>query len=180
MKDRKLALRYARALLSALDDPAELERTDAFLTELARAMESSNELRTAMLDPAVPRSARKKVLRSLAEKEALPKEVGNFLATLTDNNRIPALESIAEVFHAELEKKMGVVPAELTTATPVGDDLLARARAALEKVTGSRVRLTHQVDSGLIGGAITRIGSTVYDGSLRTQIDQLRRKMAGR
>ncbi|HXV75561.1 MAG TPA: ATP synthase F1 subunit delta [Candidatus Polarisedimenticolaceae bacterium] len=178
MKDRKLALRYARALLSALHDPAILEKTDAFLAALARALEGSAELRSALLDPAVPRGVRKRVLAAIAERNGLPREVRNFLATLTDNNRISALASIATVFHEELEKKMGVVPAELITAAPVGDELLTRAQATLERVTGRRVRLTSRVDATLIGGAVTRVGSTVYDGSLRRQIDQLRRKMA--
>jgi F-type H+-transporting ATPase subunit delta len=178
MKDRKLAFRYARALLSVLDDPTILERTDDFLIALAQAVESSADLRSTMFDPVIPRSVREKILRALTEQHDLPVEVGNFLATLLDNNRIPALTAIAQVFHEEREKKMGVVAAELTTAAPVSEQLKARAQSVLERVTGRRVRLTHHVDPALIGGAVTTVGSTVYDGSLRTQIDQLRRKMA--
>lgn len=180
MKDRKLAFRYARALLAILHDPAAATAADGFLTGLARAVETDPALRSAMLDPATPRAARKQALRALVRQRGLPDELGRFLCTLVDNNRIPALDSIAEVFHDELGSRMGIVPAHMTTATPLSGAMQDRARAAFERLTGSKVRLTCDVETGLIGGAITRIGSKVYDGSLRSQLQQLRRKMAGR
>ena len=178
MKDRKLAFRYARALLSVTHDPVTLERIDEFLTALARALEHSSDLRSAMLDPAVARPARTRVLRSMVEQNGLPTELGNFLATLVDNNRIAALDAIAAVFHEERERQQGIVAAELTTATPITEEMKQRAQGALERVTGARVRLTCNVEPSLIGGAVTKIGSTVYDGSLRRQLKQLRRRMA--
>ena len=178
MKDRKLAFRYARALLSVRHDPATRERIDEFLTALAQALEDSPDLRSAMLDPAVPRSARTKVLRSMVEQNGLPTELGNFLATLVDNNRIDALDAIAVVFHEERERQLGIVAAEMTTATPITDEMKQRAKRALERVTGAKVRLSCNVEPDLIGGAVTKIGSKVYDGSLRNQLEQLKRKMA--
>ena len=178
MKDRKLALRYARALLSVIDDPATLERIDELLTALAQALEDAPDLRSAMLDPAVPRSARTKLLRSLVEQNRLPVEVGNFFATLVDNNRIDALDAIAVVFHEEHERQQGIVAAEMTTAILITDEMKQRAHGVLERVTGAKVRLTCNVEPALIGGAVTKIGSTVYDGSLRSQLEQLKRQMA--
>ena len=107
----------------------------------------------------------------------LPDELGNFLTTLVDNNRAGSLPSIAAVYHEMREESMGIVPAEITTARPMSDDLQARARATVERLTGRTVRLTCKVDQELLGGAVTQIGSTVYDGSLRTQLSTLRRKM---
>ena len=109
---------------------------------------------------------------------ALPTEVGNFFATLVDNNRIGALDAIAAVFHEERERQQGIVAAEMTTATPITEEMKQRARGALERLTGATVRLTCNVKPDLIGGAVTKIGSTVYDGSLRSQLEQLKRKMA--
>ncbi len=177
MKDRKLAFRYARALLSVVDAPT-AARVDEFLTALHEAIEASPDLRSSMLDPAVPRSARKRAFRSLVEQRGLPAQVANFLCTLVDNNRVGVLGAIAEVFHEERERVLGIVPAELTTAAPINDAVKDRARAAIERLTGSQVRLTCHVEPALLGGAITRIGSKVYDGSLRRQLEQLRRKMA--
>jgi F-type H+-transporting ATPase subunit delta len=178
MKDRKLAFRYARALLSVVHDPGTAERIDDFLTALVQALEDSPDLRSAMLDPAVPRSARTKLLRSMVEQNGLPTEVGNFFATLVDNNRIGALDAIAAVYHEERERRQGIVAAEMMTATPISEETKQRARGALERLTGATVRLTCSVEPDLIGGAVTKIGSTVYDGSLRSQLEQLKRKMA--
>lgn len=178
MKDRKLASRYARALLSAVPDPRVREQIDAFLAALAKTLGESARLRTAMLDPAVPRPKRKEILHSLVARQQLPATLDNFFATLVDNNRMVALPSIAAVFHELREQAMGIVPAELTTATPLSEEMKDRARRAMEKMTGKQVRLTCAVEPALVGGAVTRIGSMVYDGSLRHQLGTLKRKMA--
>ena len=78
MRDRRLAVRYAKALLSVLSDPAEAEATDGFLTSVSSAIEQSAELRTILLDPAVPRDQRRQALRALAEAKNMPRAVGNF------------------------------------------------------------------------------------------------------
>lgn len=176
MKDRSLALRYARALLSTLN-PETAERADTFLFALKDAMQNASDFRDLLLDPAIPKDSRKLALVNVAEQQGMPSEVTNFLKTIVDNNRAAVLPSIAEVFREEREEAAGIVPAEITTAVPLGPELEARARQALEKATGKRIRLTQKTDRSLIGGAITRVGSKVYDGSLRTQLNQLRQKM---
>jgi F-type H+-transporting ATPase subunit delta len=176
MKDRKVAVRYARALLSAISMPEQAVSVDRFLTGLGDAMREA-DFRDLMLDPALPRSTRKAALTDLVQRAGLDERVTNFLSMLIDNNRIGSLPSIAEVFHEERERAQGIVPAEITTAVPLTDEMKGRARAAVEKLTGRKVRLTSRVEPELIGGAVTRVGSTVYDGSLRTQLTQLRRKM---
>ena len=178
MRDRKLAVRYARALLSVLTDPAHAESADAFLASLARAMTESPEFRDLLLDPAVAPEDRTSVLRSLAESKGQRSEMANFLATLVDHSRSAALPAIAEVFHEEREKAQGIVAAEITTAEPMEAGLVRRAIQALEKMTGRQVRLICRVEPELIGGAVTRIGSQVYDGSLKTQLNQLRTRLA--
>lgn len=178
MKDRKLAVRYAKALLSVFPDPTQAEKTERFLTALGHAMQQSPEFRDLMLDPAFTREARTKAVRSMAGQAGLPAQVGNFMQLLVDNNRAASIPSIAEVFAEEREKALGIVPAELTTATPISDELSERARKAVERMTGNRVRLTCRVEPALLGGAVTRIGSRVYDGSLRTQLNRLQNRMA--
>lgn len=178
MKDRKLASRYAHALLSVLRDPGTQERADSFLTALAHAFETSTELRDAMLNPAVARPDRVAILRAIAELHQMPNEVANFLETLVANNRTAALPSIALVFHEEREREQGIVPAELTTAVPIADPVKERARTTLEQMTGRSVQLTFSVEPALLGGAVTRVGSMIYDGSLRGQLERLKRRMA--
>ena len=179
MKDRKLAERYARALLSALADTGVAEAADAFLGGLGRAVGESDEIRNMLLNPAVPRSVRKKALWSLAERQGLPRVVGKFLDTVVDNGRLAQLPAIAIAVHEQREKAQGIIPAALSSAAPLGPDLQDKVRASLERLTGRRIRLTCSVDPALVGGLVARIGSTVYDGTLRTQLGNLRRRMVG-
>ena len=178
MKDRKLAVRYARALFAAYPDPAQNQAVSRFLINLGASIDGSRELRERLLDPAVARKRRASILAGLAQQAGLPQGVTNFLNTIVDNNRVAALSSIASVFEEMREEAMGIVPAEITTATPLTDDQRQRAENAVQKLTGRKVRLTCKVEPDMIGGAVTRIGSKVYDGSLRTQLHQLRRRMA--
>jgi F-type H+-transporting ATPase subunit delta len=177
MKDRKLATRYARALLASLSDAHTAEQADRFLTAIREALEESAEFRDLLYDPAVPTGTRRRLLRTLAERAEMPTQVANFMATIIDHNRASSIPSIAEVFHEEREAAAGVVPAEITTAWPLTDDLKERTMRALEQMTGRKIQLTSNIDPTLLGGAVTKVGSTVYDGSLKTQLEQLRRKM---
>lgn len=177
MRDRKLASRYARALLGAVREPQARETVDAFLKTLSQAIASSDELRGWLFDPAVPRSRRVDSLRSLAQTAKMPETVSNFLAMLVERNRLGAIASIAQVFHELRERDAGIVPAEITTAAPLSTELRDRVRAALEKASGTRVRLVCTVEPAILGGATARVGTYVYDGSLRTQLSRLRLKM---
>lgn len=178
MKDRKLATRYARALYDSLPDPSAAELADEFLAALADAISRSADLRNALRNPAVSRASRKKLLVHLAEQHAMPSQVKSFLAILADNGRGGNLVSIATLFHEIREAEAGIVPVQMMTARPLPSDLLDRTRQTLEKVTGKKVRLEVEVSPSLIGGAMARVGSQVYDGSLRTQLDILRQRMA--
>jgi len=178
MNDRKLATRYARALLAALPDPTARDRVSAFLGALGETLETSRAIREAFEDPATPRSSRLDALRGLAREQGMPGEVETFLGTVVEHGRIPQLPVIATVFRELHEHEQGVVAATITTARPMDEALRDRARRALEAMTGKKVRLTTEVDADLIGGAVTQVGSMVYDGSLRTQLESLRRRMA--
>jgi F-type H+-transporting ATPase subunit delta len=178
MKDRKLAMRYARALFTALPDPSALESADAVLSALGSAIAGHPDLELLLLHPAVPRRSKKAVLLKLAGGAAAP-PVASFLSVVVDHGRAEQLPAIAEAFHAVREESQGILHAAITTAAPMTADLEAKTRSALERLTGKRIRLTASVDAKLIGGAVTQIGSTVYDGSLRTQLANLRRRMAG-
>ena len=178
MKHRKLAANYAGALLSILTDDQQAAQADAFLQALRQAFGQSSEFRELLRDPAAPRVGRKKVLMALAEQSGAPVAVRNFLGVLADHNRAAVLPEIAETFRQLWEQRQGIVPVTLTTAAPLGDDLRQRAQAALERRTGQRVRLDCKVDPALLGGAVARVGSRLFDGSLKTQLQQLRQHMA--
>jgi len=171
-------MRYASALLAVLSDPAQAAAVDEFLQAISHAIDESTEFKALLLNPAMLRQDRLKVLQAIAREKGMPEPVMRFLAQIVDHNRTATLQSIAELFHQEREKRVGIVPVEMTTASPLSADLIQRSQNALERLTGRKVRLNCQVDPAILGGAMTVVGSTVYDGSLRTQMNQLRRRMA--
>jgi len=177
MKDRKLATRYAKALLGALPDAAAQNLADEFLAALGASLKSNAELRAFLLDPATPAGAKKSLLDQLATARQVPDRVKTFVSMVVDNGRLAALPSIAEVFHQEREAAQGQVSATLIAATPLTPELRARAVTALQKLSGRTVNLKVEVDPGLLGGAVAQVGSVVYDGSLKTQLARLRRTM---
>jgi F-type H+-transporting ATPase subunit delta len=177
MRDKKVATRYARALLGALPDPASQDLADAFLSALADGMRSHGEVREFLSNPSTPASAKKGFLRELARARGVPPRVTAFLETVVDRGRASSLDAIADVFRAEREAAQGRVSGTLTTAAPVDAATVARAEAALQRLAGRKVSLTTHVDPALLGGAVARIGSMVYDGSLRTHLARLRRTM---
>ena len=177
MRDRKLATRYARALLAALATGADQNLADEFLTALAKSIGSNDELRGFLLDPVNSATAKKSLLESLCATHGAPERVKTFLGMMVDNARLPSLHSIAEVFHVERESGQGMVSGTLTAAAPLSPEHRTRAAEALSKITGKKVNLTISVDPGLLGGAVAQVGSMVYDGSLRTQLARLRSTM---
>jgi F-type H+-transporting ATPase subunit delta len=177
MKDRKLASRYARALLAALPDPSSQNAADVVLRSLAKAIETDPAVRAALVDPAIPAAAKTKLLQSVATAMQAPARVASFLATVVAHGRMANLSSIAGVYREELERAQGIVSGTLTTAAPIGDELAQRAAAALTRLTGRRVQLELKIDPELLGGAVAQVGSMVYDGSVKTQLGRLRRRI---
>lgn len=177
MKDRKLASRYARALIAALPEPASQDRAGEFLDALVESLKTNGALRAALLDPAVPGASKAALLDALVAAKGASPEVARFLATVAAHRRIANLASIAETFREERERAQGAVSGTLTTAAPISDDLAARAAAALSKLAGRTVRLELQVDPRLMGGAVARVGSMLFDGSVKSQLDQLRHRI---
>jgi F-type H+-transporting ATPase subunit delta len=177
MKDRKLASRYARALLGALPDAGDQTAADEFLSALATAVRGNAELRSVLIDPAVSVTAKKTVLGKLAATHRMPSRVEAFLGMVVENRRTALLPAIAEVFHVERELGQGRVSAVLTSASPLPPEHQSRAAAALEKISRRKVNLTVQIDPTLLGGAVAQVGSMVYDGSLKTQLARLRSAM---
>ena len=177
MKDRKLAARYARALLAVLPDPAAAASADEFLAALAEAMRSQAALKDVLLNPAVPSATQKNVLVALAEAHGGSQLMKNFLSTIADHRRTAAIPTIAEIFREVREAERGIVAATLTTAMALPPELQQRVEAALQRLSGRSVKLSLQIDPALIGGVVTQVGSNIFDGSVRTQLDRLHRRM---
>jgi F-type H+-transporting ATPase subunit delta len=129
--------------------------------------------------PTIPYDQKRGVLDALIARARVRPTTANFLQVLLQNHRLADLGEINRQFTQELERRTGVVTAEVTTARPVPAAAQEALRARLGQLTGRNVRLQFAVDEELIGGVVTRIGSTVYDGSVRGQLEQVRQRMMG-
>lgn len=166
--------RYAQALFSLARDDGRVNEVKDELEGLARLFEQSTELGEALLTPLHPVAERKAVLNAVTEKLQLSPTVRHFYAYLIDRRRLVDFESICEAYQTLADEASGLVTAKVVTASPLDDRRKDRLRRALSERAGREVRLDVEVDPALIAGAVATVGDVVFDGSLRTQLGQLR------
>ncbi len=176
-----LANRYARALVDVALKPGAVEtpqKIAAGLADFLSALGSSAELRGVLASPAVAPEKKRSVLAALGEKLELGRTTQNFLRVVVDRRRLSLLGEMVSAFQALLDERAGIVRAEVTAAQPVEEAQQAALAEKLSGVTGKRVLPQFAVDPALLGGAVARIGSTIYDGSVRGRLRTLGRKLA--
>jgi F-type H+-transporting ATPase subunit delta len=177
-----VASRYAHALVDIVMAPgSSLPPQDAVaqLRAVEALLNESQDLRIALLTPAIPTSRKRAVMAKLLERTGVSPLVRNFVYVVIDHRRIGAFGEIREAFELRLDERLGFVRAEVSSAVPLNAPLSEGLEAELSKLTGKRMRLRFQVDSSLLGGVVARIGSTVYDGSVRGELRELGKKLAG-
>jgi F-type H+-transporting ATPase subunit delta len=174
------ANRYASALVDVVFDPGSpLKPEDAVaqLGAVAQMIAASPELRTALLTPAIQTSRKRAVIGKLLDEIPVSGFIRNFVFVVIDHRRIGMIEEIREAFDQRLDERRGIVRAEVTSAAPLDERRSSEMESALARLTGKRMRLRFAVNAELLGGAVARIGSAVYDGSVRGQLQQLRRTL---
>lgn len=172
-----LSRRYARALMSIGADNKNAAKLGADLRAFAQAMKASDELVTVLSNPAFPRADRKKIVDALATRFAVHATTRTFLFVLLDKERLAILPAISREVDAMLEKEAGQVSAEVVSAQPLSAAQLSQITAALEKLSGKKVQVVKREDPALLGGVVAKVGDVIYDGSVRTQLRQLRDQM---
>jgi F-type H+-transporting ATPase subunit delta len=174
MKSITAAIRYAKALFSLAKEEHRVSDVRNELEWLAALFAENDELREALLTPLHPADERKSVLNAIAERASLSPLLKNFCSYLIDQRRLVAYAAIRDEFVRLADEDAGLINAQVVTASPLGDRRKDRLRRALSERTGREVRLDVSVDPSLIGGAVAKVGDLVFDGSLRTQLSQLR------
>ncbi len=178
--------RYARALVDIVTGPAATEAgkdpklVAMRLAEFHTLLAESSELRILFSTPAVAAAKKKAILAELALRLELDVLTKNFLNVLIDNDRMILLGEIAEAFDSLLDERLGVVLAEITTARTLEEAEQQQLAGALHAKTGKQVRMNFSLDPNLIGGIVARIGSTIYDGSVRGQLERIRGKLTAK
>jgi F-type H+-transporting ATPase subunit delta len=177
MPSRASAARYARALFDVAlkeSDPVQIERE---LAAFAGLMSSNAELHSALTNPAVPASAKRHIAEALGTRLNAAPPVRKLLALLADRDRLGIVPDLLAIYRERLMEHQQVVRAEVTTAAPLTAERVAQIEQKLAALTGRTVNMTTSVDPAIIGGVVTRIGSTVYDGSIATQLAKLKEKL---
>ena len=178
MANETIARRYASALADvALAKTGEAEALKSELAVWSQLFATNENLQNVFGSPAIVHANKEKVLAQLIEKTKPSKTTANFLKVLLRNGRLTDLDAISDRFETVLQERSNVVSAEITSARELPGDERREFELSLEKLTGKEININFAVDPELIGGVVTRIGSTVYDGSVRTKLENLREQL---
>jgi F-type H+-transporting ATPase subunit delta len=178
MSSGSVARRYAKALMQLGVEHGAYERYGKELGSLARAIRGSAELSTSLTNPAFPRADREKILRAVLERIGASREVVNFTRLLLDRERVAALPDISRELDVLIDAQAGRIAATVTSAAPLTPAQESALLAKLEAVSGKKVQMKVVTDPTLLGGLVAKLGDTVYDGSLKTQLQRLRDELA--
>lgn len=180
-----LARRYARALadilfaarLPAEKQQAEVKSAKQHLTDLAALLRQHAALRNVLTSPAVPREKKQALLDRLRGPLGFSVLTRNFVAVLLDHRRLDQLEGVLAAFDREVYARLGIAPVEVTTAAALAPDQKKTLEARLKELTGGSVELRYREDESVLAGLIARLGSTIYDASLRGQLRRLQQQL---
>jgi F-type H+-transporting ATPase subunit delta len=178
MTSRTAAARYARAILDvATTESADLETTGRDLDEFVAFFEAQPALQGLLLNPAVPAPRKRAAMEQIAKVSGVTPIVAKVLILLADRDRLVLLKDVATVYRDLLAERQNVVHAEVTSAEPLSDDRIHAIEQRLATLTGKRVSMTAKVDKDIIGGMVARVGSTIYDASIATQLKKIRDRL---
>jgi F-type H+-transporting ATPase subunit delta len=170
-----VASTYARAFADlVLDDRLDADRSVAELRAIAELLTDSTELRRVWENPAVPADQKRHLLDVIAQRDGFSHYVRNFVAVLIDHRRTHFLGPIIAQLEKELDARRGFADAEITSTHPMGDAEKREFESQIAQLTGKKVRAHYAQDASLLGGAIVRLGSTTYDGSVRGQLERIK------
>lgn len=176
MSANRVAVRYAKAFVGALVEKDAVKDAASFI-EFCDMVASNDELKRLFSNVTVAAIQKENVARAIAEKMALPALTVNFLGVLASGGRIGILAEMRAAVAAKLDELSNTQTVELVTATAASNEDVSQFAASMKAKLGSEVRVTPRTDESIIGGAIARVGSTVFDGSVRAQLDRLRAEL---
>jgi F-type H+-transporting ATPase subunit delta len=169
--------RYGRSLAEVALEKGEEAAITRDFSLYRDIFQTVPDLLVAFDSPAVPRDAKERILTQLIEAYPVISTMANFLRVLLDHNRIRFCAEIFDLYLKTVNERAGIVAAQVTSAGPVSAENMSRLRELLSTVTGKNVTLAVQTDPGLLGGLVIQIGSTVYDGSVRTQLAEMKQRL---
>ncbi|UCD87077.1 MAG: F0F1 ATP synthase subunit delta [Desulfobacterales bacterium] len=173
----RIARRYAKALLAIGREDGQAETYKEELGGFVELLEEQKELEQAISNPLYDAEGRKRVLQAVVERSGVSKVMTSFLFLLFDKGRIQYLKDIYDFYEKLTDEVANIVRADLVSATDFPEETIEKIRAALAQMTGKEVKMDVRVDPALVGGAVTKIGDLVLDGSVRTQLKTLKESL---
>ena len=171
--------RYARAFADVVSDlklaPASVLRE---LYDLVAVVKANPLLQRVWENPSIPAEQKRAVLDAIVAREKVSRPVRNFLAVLIDHRRIQELAEIARQVESELDARLGFAEADVVSARDLSDKEKPALEARIETITGRKVRAHYSTDGGILGVAIVKLGSTIYDGSVKGQLRRMKEQLA--
>jgi F-type H+-transporting ATPase subunit delta len=178
MSNQASANRYAKALLDVAVKEADPVQAEQDLAAIGNLFATNEELRRAFTNPVVPIPAKRTVMKQLVERVKPIAPVGKLLILLADRDRVEILPDLINAYRERLMDYQQIVRAEVVSAIPLPPDRAAQLEQRLAALTGRKVNLTTRVDPSIVGGLVARIGTTVYDGSVTTQLAKMRERLS--
>jgi len=177
MTTRASATRYARALLDVVALESDPEQVEQELSALVETYTGNLEFRKALTSPAVSVAAKRGIVEALLSRAKSSPVLSKLILMLADRNRLVLLPDLAAEYRKRLMDFRQITRAEITTALPLLPEQVTQFEQRLAAATGRSVTMTTSVDPALIGGVVARVGSTVYDGSIVTQLANMRERL---
>src|SRR5215469_6516152 len=174
-----VASRYARALVEViLEQHIDGESARQQLRSIVDAVHESIELRKVWESPAIPPEQKRAVLDAIVKQIGAVKPIRNFMAVLIDHRRIGILDDIVRAFESDLDAQLGFTEVEVSSARPLSAEEKRELEQRVERMTGKKVRTKYVSNPDLLGGVVVRAGSTIYDGSVRGQLEKMRQELS--
>lgn len=174
---RSASLQYANALADIALEQGAAGPVLKQLSEFGAAFAASAELRIFLTAPGLSREAKHGVIEKLAARMGASKIIRNFLFVMVDNQRAALLPDILAAFQEVIRRRQGVAEAEVSSAVNLSDAQKAQLLQTLERLTGKKIQAQYALEPELLGGAVVRIGDTIYDGSLRSRLNEMRARL---
>jgi F-type H+-transporting ATPase subunit delta len=175
---KSASLQYATALADIILEQGAAEPTRKQLEDFCAAYEESVELRSFLASPAVSKEDKHGVIEKLVARLGASRIIRNFLFVMADNQRIHLLPEITDRFEEVLRQRQGLAEAEVTSAVELNDAQKSALIQTLQRLSGKKIQAKYSLEPALLGGAIVRVGDTIYDGSVRNRLNQLRAQLA--
>jgi F-type H+-transporting ATPase subunit delta len=171
--------RYARAFTEVVvDRKLDPRKVEDELWAFVSIVESAPNLRAIWENPSVDARQKRAVLDHIVAHVGASRMLRNFIAVLIDHHRVAALPEIARQFEIDINERLGLADAEVTSARELNDSEKHALEARVGEVTGKKVRARYKTDSSVLGGAVVKVGSTIYDGSIHGQLQKLKEALS--